>query len=232
MKDKVSDTEKIIMSGLELVDNLSDEAVITTLKSKEVYKSSIDLNKKTEDIEKILDVINNITAQTNMLSLNAAIEAARAGEAGKGFSVVAEEVKKLADKSKEATGEIFEIISELQSESKKSLIEIKNMIEINNKQNESIEKIKESFYNINDSMKHVKEQNDISETQLHNVLDSSETILDISRKISEVAENTVSYAQETSAIAEEYLQQSADAKEQVDSLKVVFKDLLELYNEE
>lgn len=232
MKDKVSDTEKIIMSGLELVDNLSDEAVITTLKSKEVYKSSIDLNKKTEDIEKILDVINNITAQTNMLSLNAAIEVARAGEAGKGFSVVAEEVKKLADKSKEATGEIFEIISELQSESKKSLIEIKNMIEINNKQNESIEKIKESFYNINDSMKHVKEQNDISETQLHNVLDSSETILDISRKISEVAENTVSYAQETSAIAEEYLQQSADAKEQVDSLKVVFKDLLELYNEE
>lgn len=113
VRESVNEAEETILSSLELVDNLSNGAVITTSKSKDVYDTSMNLNDKTEDIEKILDVINDITAQTNLLSLNAAIEAARAGEAGKGFSVVAEEVKKLADKSKEATGEIFEIISEL-----------------------------------------------------------------------------------------------------------------------
>lgn len=231
VKKSVVEAEETISSSLKLVDTLSDGAIITTSKSKDVYNVSVNLNKKTDEIGRILDVINDISAQTNLLSLNAAIEAARAGENGKGFAVVAEEVKKLADKSKEATSEIYEIISELQSESKKSLEEIERMIDITNKQNESIKKIKESFHNIDSSMKHVKNQTDISETQLHSVLESSETILDISKKISKVAENTVSYTQETSAIAEEYLQQSAEAKEEVGSLKSIFEDLLQLYEE-
>lgn len=231
VRKSVGNTEEIIVSSLKLVDKLSDSAIITTSKSKDVYEASINLNKKAKDIEKILDVINDIATQTNLLSLNAAIEAARAGEAGKGFSVVAEEVKNLAEKSKAATSEIFEIITKLQSDSEKSLSEINGMIKINDEQNESIVKIKEAFYDINDSMKHVKQQTDISEIELNNVLDGSKTIVDISRRLSEVAETTVAHTQETSAIAEAYLAQSAEAKEEVDSLKAVFDDLLSLYNE-
>lgn len=71
------------------------------------------IHKQGIKINKIVDLISGIADQTNLLALNASIESARAGEAGKGFSVVAEEVRKLADQSKKATDEINELIEEL-----------------------------------------------------------------------------------------------------------------------
>lgn len=109
----------------QVVDNTRSQFQLVQSKTNEIRKTIEssshtiqNLNNRTEDIGKVVNVINDIATQTNLLALNAAIEAARAGEEGRGFAVVADEVRKLAERTSKATKDIRQMIESVQSEAK------------------------------------------------------------------------------------------------------------------
>jgi methyl-accepting chemotaxis protein len=141
LKTSVLDGGEVIrqaIKGIKSVAKTLDEASGTIS----------DLSQQSARIGEVASVINDIAEQTNLLALNAAIEAARAGEQGRGFAVVADEVKKLAERTTQATGEIAGMISSIQKESenvassmKRGMKEAETGVVLANSAGEALEKI-------------------------------------------------------------------------------------------
>jgi len=121
-KERAVEGSKIVQKAVEAILKVQDHAgSLRTNLGK--------LGEEAEDISKIMNVIDDIADQTNLLALNAAIEAARAGEAGRGFAVVADEVRKLAEKTMNATKEVSQAISSIQDGTRTNIEAMESAVE-------------------------------------------------------------------------------------------------------
>lgn len=133
-----SDADRMAREGGEAIANA--QGAVNKL-SEEIQESAFSINnlaEKSDDIQKVLDVIQAVTEQTNLLALNAAIEAARAGEHGRGFSVVADEVRQLAQRSAESADQIREMIDGFVNESRSA---VERMNHSRDRSTETVERI-------------------------------------------------------------------------------------------
>lgn len=170
----------------------------------------IKLGERSNEIGQIVDTISGIAGQTNLLALNAAIEAARAGEHGRGFAVVAEEVRKLAEQSKESAKQIAALIGEIQVETNNAVQAMTEGTDEVKVGTEVVASAGQSFTEITELVNDVSRQvNEISATMQQLAAGSHEIVASVNT-MEEVTKNTVGQTQTVSASTEE---QSASMEE-------------------
>lgn len=222
MKQHANESSKWIIECFKMMKQIKEHASNITLSNSKVESTMNHLAEKTQAVQNIASIIAGISKQTNLLSLNASIEAARAGEAGKGFVVVAEEIRQLADETKNSTDSINKIIYELSEQVTLVTDTVKESIDSTNKQENTIASSVDIFRNIDTNVRALLGIIDNIGDSLLDLQSNNTNIVD---NISEISATT----EEVSASSEEVASVSEINYKNVENLVNLLKDIEEIF---
>jgi len=210
---KAQDGGKVVAHTIDAVTHVASEL-------NEVGKVIAAVEKQSDNIGSVLDVINSIAEQTNLLALNAAIEAARAGEQGRGFAVVADEVRSLAQRTQSSTKEVQDIIVELQNGARRS---VQIVGQLRQAATGSVEQADRAGTALAAIARAVKEISDMS-TQIASAAEQQGVVaMEINRSIltiSQAARETLHGAEQTAATGVNLTNLSGDLQQSVQGFRL------------
>lgn len=181
----------MIIKGIGTMEELSKQSEATNDITRFVTNNITALEQKSHSIERIIQVINEIADQTNLLALNASIEAARAGEAGRGFAVVADEIRKLAEQSIKAAGEINSVINDIIQQTTDTVSIAKDAEQIVSKQNGIVENTITTFRNIGDGIQKLANSLEVIGQNVSNMESARGGTLNAVESISAISQQTL-----------------------------------------
>ena len=193
----VAQTEQTIGVGKENIEQLLASVNQSEEVGATVAEKMNELMENTKKMNSIVEMINSITSQTSLLSLNASIEAARAGEAGRGFAVVAGEIQSLAGQTSEATVNITKLINDINTSIQEVFNSTNQMMENNKTQNEAVETMATTFEDIEQCVENIQQVSNNLENVVTELVRSNETIANGINMISSVTQEVSARANET-----------------------------------
>ena len=223
-------TNDLSQEGLKHMNKLTERTREVNISTGDMSKVIKEMDEATGEIGIITEAINSISSQTNLLALNAAIEAARAGEAGRGFSVVAEEIRKLAEQSSTATAKIQSLIESIKGKSQLAVYSMDNTQSIVKDQTESVEETREIFGKILESINSLMEGIGNIKYTIEDTNKDTDNIVNTMASIAAVAEESSASTEEVSASAEEINATMTEFNETALKLKELSQELKERLN--
>ena len=197
ISENVVTTEESINTGKRNINQLLECVTESERDGSIVAEKMNELIENTDQMNSIVEMINNITRQTSLLSLNASIEAARAGEAGRGFAVVAEEIQTLASQTSEATVNITTLINSISRSIDDVFKSTSQMMENNKTQNQAVETMAVNFEKIEDCVSNIQEVSSSLEKVVIELVQSNESIVNGINMTSSLSEEMSARANET-----------------------------------
>lgn len=203
MDRQAEDVMENIQKGNKSIKKSVNEVNKVKSNSKQVESAIHSLAESSNRIGEIIGLIKDISSQTNLLALNAAIEAARAGEAGRGFSVVADEIRELAEESNQATDEIAELIEGIQKDVAQSVENMEETGEVVDSSVNSIEESGEVFKEIENTAQTLQNIIDNISNKADQMADNSDDVERAIKEIASASETAAANAEEVAASSEE-----------------------------
>lgn len=205
MELAAAQVENAGQQGTEYMTKLIQKTSMTEDMTRDMVGKVDQLRDSTSSIRKILDVLNNLTKQTNILSLNATIEAARAGSAGKGFMVVADEIRKLADQSRQSIDVVAQITDTIQLQIDETVNVLSNAYPLFQEQIASVKESNQIFLTVQGQMGLFAGSMD-AVTNAIVTLEQSQTVLaEAMGNVSAVAEQSSATSEEVASLSSEQM---------------------------
>jgi methyl-accepting chemotaxis protein len=227
MGQSANEVEEASRKGSDYMGTL----IMKTGQTEEMTRSMVDkvdkLQESTRSIRKILDVLGNVSKQTNILSLNATIEAARAGAAGKGFMVVADEIRKLADQSRQSIGIVGGIVENISREIEETVSVLSEAYPIFQEQIESVREANQIFVTVQDNMGGFVGRLDSATDSVRNLEEAQSTLSMAMTNVSAVAQEASATSEQVASLSNEQLNISEGLVQLSNRLEAVSNQLKE-----
>jgi methyl-accepting chemotaxis protein len=201
----IKDSTKVIEELMLKVGILNTKTAETTDSSQVIIKEIIELSEEMKVVKEVTNLIMSISEQTNILSLNAAIEAARAGQAGRGFSVVASEVRRLAEESKQASIEINDIIENISSRTRITVEDANTLAEILREQSSAVKDMNEVFKTVHSGMEELHNTIGTMQKSTKDIEDIKNTAINTMGEVATVSETTTESAKQVFSRTQEQI---------------------------